>query len=88
MPGWGEQAAARHSGVGSGVLNPRIGKPVQRHAGEPGQAAVALAALAHGIGQCDQVVLVGMGGQRAGVPHEVPSAGCGDPAGMGDAQIP
>ena len=30
----------------------------------------------------------GCGRQRAGVPHEFPSAGRGDPAGMADAQIP
>ncbi len=47
-----------------------------------------VAAFAHGVGQRDQVVVVGVGGQRAGVPDQLPAARRGDPAGMADAEVP
>ena len=69
----------------AGRENPFSGMPVP-----PGYelAASARTAFAHGVGQGDQVVLIGVGGQRAGVAHQLPSAGRGDPAGVADAQIP
>ena len=85
--GWREQTAAGRGGVGGVQVG--IGKPVERRADDPmGDAPIARAALAHRVGQGDQVVVVGMDGQGSGVAHEVPSAGCGDPAGMADTQIP
>ena len=104
--GWREQTTARRGGMGSDVVDVRIGrgtpplaggtrtrsrgKAVQRRAGPAPvrQTPIARAALAHRVSQRDQVVLVGIGGKRAGVAHEFPAPGCGDPAGMADAQIP
>lgn len=47
-----------------------------------------VATLAHRFGQRDQIVLVGVGGQWAGVPDEFPAAWRGDATGMADAQVP
>ena len=44
--------------------------------------------LAHCLGQRDQIVLVGVGGQWAGVPDEFPAAGRGDAARVADTQVP
>jgi len=45
-------------------------------------------ALSDGVGQCDEVILVGIGRQRRGVAHQLPTAGGGDPAGVPDTQVP
>ena len=44
--------------------------------------------LTHRVGQGDEVVLVGIGRQRSGVPHHLPPAGRGDPAGMSETEVP
>jgi hypothetical protein len=67
-----------HAGVGAGVGEAADG----RAGGHP------FAAFADRVGQCHQVIFVGMGGQRPRVPHQLPAARGGDSAGMGDAQIP
>src|ERR1700704_1372577 len=82
--GWREQMAAGGRGLGSAVVDKRIGrntsrprgKAVQRHAGAARvrQATVTRTAFAHRVGQGDQVVLIGIGGQQwAGVAYEIPS---------------
>jgi hypothetical protein len=85
-----KQTAARRGGMRSGVVYMSIRESVQRRAGPAPvrQTPVARAALTHRVRQGDQVVLVGIGGKRAGVAHEFPSPGRGDPAGVADAQIP
>ena len=100
MLGRREQTTAGRGGVGSRMVM-RIGdgaarreKPFRRRGRAarltPGShgAPPRAPALAHRVGQRHQVILVGMGGQRAGVAHEFPTARRGDPAGMADAQIP
>src|SRR5947199_10844306 len=47
-----------------------------------------VAAFAHGFGQRDQVVFVGVGGQRACVPDKLPATRRRDPAGVADAEVP
>lgn len=44
--------------------------------------------LPDGVGEGDEVVLVRMCGQWAGVAHQLPTARGGDPAGVANAQIP
>jgi len=85
-----QHSSARRGGVRPGGVHVRVAKSVQRSAGPAGirLAVLGPTALAHGIGQGDQVVLVGVGGQRAGVAHQLPSAGRGDTSGVVDTQIP
>lgn len=40
------------------------------------------------VGKGDQIVIVGVFGQRAGVADQLPTARRGDPGGMADAQVP
>ena len=54
----------------------------------PTAAPTPVPAFPHGLGQCDEVVLVGVGRQRCGVAHQLPATRCGDPAGVPEAQIP
>ena len=59
------------------------------HRDEPGRRhGVPVAALAHGVGQGHQIVVVRVGRQWPGVADQFPSAWGGDPAGVGDAQVP
>ena len=73
-------AGTRRSGVRGAARDRRI--PAI------GAAGIALSAFSHGVGQGDQIVLVGTGRQRPGVAHQLPAARRGDPAGVTDAQIP
>lgn len=54
----------------------------------PAPAPSRVPAFPDGIGQRDEVVLVGVGRQRCGVAHQLPAARCGDSAGVSEAQIP
>ncbi len=45
-------------------------------------------AFAHCVGKRDQVIVVGVGRQRAGVANQLPAARGGDAAGVQDAKIP
>jgi len=65
------------------MLAAEIVKSVDRRTASDG-----VATLAHGFGQRDQIILVGVGGQRAGVTNEFPAARRGDATGVADAQIP
>src|ERR1700756_1497765 len=78
----------QHAGGGcrcrrTAVLAPEIVKSIDRRTGSD-----RIVTFAHRLGQRDQIVLVGVGGQRARVPHEVPATWRGDPAGVTDAQVP
>jgi hypothetical protein len=79
LAGRGEHASARRTGM----MADGIVKPVDRWTGSDG-----VAALAHGFGQRDEIVLIGVGGQRAGMPNQIPSARCGDATGVADAEVP
>ena len=48
----------------------------------------SLAPLTDRIGERDEIILVGVGRQRAGVTHEFPPTRGGDASGMHDAQVP
>lgn len=60
--------------------------------GEAGRHPVdrgrTVAALADGVGERHQIVLVGMRRQRPCVTHQLPATRRGDPAGVCDTQIP
>jgi hypothetical protein len=64
MLGWREQSTARGGCLRTHVVKVRVREAVQRGPActRARQAAVAGAALAHRVRQCDQVILVGIGG--------------------------
>ncbi len=98
--GWREHASARRGGMRPGAVQAGIGggsccsggevvEAVQWRAGSARvRRALARATLAHRVRQSHQIVLIGMGGQRPGVPHQLPPARCGDATGVPDTQIP
>lgn len=55
---------------------------------EPRDRRRVLAAFSDCIGKRHQIVIVGVGRQRAGMADELPTAGSGDTSGVHDAQIP
>lgn len=77
----GRRGRHQRAAVGAGG---RIGEA--RH--DPARRGGAVPALTHGVGQRDQIVFVGVRGQRPGVAHQFPAARRGDPAGVADTQIP
>ncbi len=52
------------------------------------QGVDAFATLPDGVGECDEVVLIGVGGKWTRVADQLPAAGSGDPTGMHDTEIP
>lgn len=52
------------------------------------QGVDAFATLPDGVGECDEVVLIGVGGKWTRVADQLPAAGSGDPTGMHDTKIP
>ncbi len=61
MLGWREYTTARRGGMGSCMVNIGVGKAVHARAGSA-RVRDTVTALAHRVGQRDQVVLVGVGG--------------------------
>ena len=58
----------------------RIGEPGHRRRGHP--------ALPHGLGQRDEIVLVGVDRQWRGMANQLPAARSSDPARMAQAEVP
>src|SRR6202048_1138083 len=83
LPGLSQHAARRGRGRRTAVLATEIVKSVDRRTGSN-----RVATLAYRCGQRDQIVLVGVGGQRAGVADQFPAARRGDATGVADAQVP
>jgi len=78
LPGLDVSGTRRCGGVGG---TGRIREPRHRR-------CACHPALPHRIGQCDEVVLVRIGRQGCGVPHQLPAQRGGDAAGVPDTQIP
>src|SRR5882757_10614101 len=78
--------------AGGGRRHQRAAVHARRWVGEPGDYAAhgrnAVASLTDRIGQSHQIVILAVRGKWACVPHQLPAARGGDPAGVLDAQIP
>ena len=83
LAGLGEHASGGRRCRRTTVLASEIVKSVDRWT-----RSDRIVTLAHCLGQRDQIVLVGAGGQWTGMPDEFPAAWRGDAAGMADAQVP
>jgi cysteine synthase len=80
LPGRSKHATGRWRGRRTATLADEIVKSVDRRTAGDG-----IATLAHRLGQRDQIILIGVGGQRAGVTDEFPAARRGDATGVADA---
>lgn len=82
-PGTGVRGREHTAGLHRGKLGRQSPDAVGRRARRR-----SIAALPNRVGERDQVVLIGVGGQWTRVAHEFPPAWRGDPTGVADAQIP
>jgi hypothetical protein len=80
LPGRSKHATGGWRGRRTARLADEIVKSVDRRTTGDG-----IATLAHRLGQRDQIILIGVGGQRAGVADEFPTARRGDATGVADA---
>lgn len=76
------QEPADGRGVACGMV-PGVGEARRGRSGRD-----ALASFSYRVRESNEVIFVGMGGQRACVAHQLPAARRGDPAGVRHAQIP
>ena len=83
LPRLGQHATGGRRGRRTAMLATEIVKSVDRRT-----AGNGIATLAHSFGQRDQIVLVGVGGQRTGVTDEFPAARRSDATGVTHTQVP